>query len=240
VGAGRDNAPMPSCLRLCAVALIALLLAATAASAQQNGRWAPAAPDPAGSPSYLVYAPTAAALPAGHGYFQVGQFLFPRFQVGLTDRVSVGAATFALYPHAVLLTPKVQIVRGARTSVAVGVMHLAGVSDFNTGLAYVVSTTELQKVSVTAGVGLGYVNGRDSGDVRHRGHQVTAQLGVEFHGSARDAAVVEGHNFGTSVAVLFVKRHMWTGLSLDLGVMAVISSDAPLGPAPVVNLAWRF
>jgi hypothetical protein len=193
-----------------------------------------------GSPgSYLVFSPSAHALAAGHGYVQMAQAVFPRFQVGVTDRFSVGAATFAFYPRAALLTPKLQIHRGAKSSVAVGVMHLVGFPKFNTGLAYGVSTTDVADASITFGLGMGYATYRDSHHVPHTARHVMGLVGGEFRKSAHNSIVAEGYIFGPGGMAMVAGRHTWTRFSLDYGFMMPIVSTPAL-PAPVVNLAWRF
>src|SRR5688572_20193618 len=105
--------PVHCRLRVLSVAVVAASLVPQPGLAQSG----PDSPPPlaGGSPgSFLIYTPTAHALTAGHGYIQAAQVLFPRFQVGITDRFSMGAGTFALYPKVAVLTPKLQVYRGAQ------------------------------------------------------------------------------------------------------------------------------
>jgi hypothetical protein len=220
------------------VSVIALLLPVSAL-AQQGGPGAPEATSDASPGSYLVFSPSAHALAAGHGYVQFADMVFPRFQVGVTDRFSVGAATFAFCPRAALLTPKLQIHRGAKTSVAVGVMHLVGFSKFNTGIAYGVSTTDVTDASITVGLGMGYATYRDSHDVPHTARHVMGLIGGEFRKSAHNSIVAEGYIFGPGGMAMVAGRHTWTRVSLDFGLMMPIVSTPAL-PVPVVNLSWRF
>ncbi len=138
-----------------------------------------AAPDVTVPDSYLVFSATAHAVPAGHGYFQMSQVLFPRFQVGVTDTISVGAATFALAPRVVLLTPKVQLLRGESWSVAVGMMHLAGIPQVQTGVAYAVGTLDVGRVSISTGIGMAYANYQDAQDAGHRGRAAVGTRGAQ-------------------------------------------------------------
>ena len=116
----------------------------------------------------LFFAPTARSLPRGHGYVADYQFLMPSVQVGITDRFSVGAGTPLLFLDGVSknplwFTPKLQLTRGARTSTAVGVMHLTAFGDASSlGFAYAVATSGDTDNAVTAGVGWAYARYHDT------------------------------------------------------------------------------
>lgn len=219
------------------VAVVAASLAPQPGLAQSGSEGAPSLGG--GSPaSFLVYTPTAHTLPAGHGYIQAAQILFPRIQVGVTDRFSMGAGTFALYPKVALLTPKLQVYRAARTSVATGLTHVAGPSKVRAGLAYVVTTTEVGNASVSGGVALAYASYRDSDESRSA-NGVVGFIGAEFRHSARHSTLVDAHVFGGSGMAMIARRYARTHYSVDYGLLVTLV-DAHLVKAPIVNLAWRF
>ena len=219
------------------VVVLGVLMPAEATA--QTGM-APPATDLAASGSYLVFSPTAHAVPAGHGYFQMTQILFPRFQVGLTSRISVGAATFALAPRAVLLTPKVQVLHGESVNVAAGVMHLAGISRVHTGIAYVVATTDVGDVSINTGIGVGYAAYRDEDDTQVRGRETVGMIGAELRDTSASSTLLEAYLFGGQVAQLTIaRRRSVRRFSIDYGLLVMPSSSSS-HLAPIVNFGWRF
>jgi hypothetical protein len=110
----------------------------------------------------LLIGPTARALERGEVYIDDLSVFFPSVQVGLTNRVSIGAGTPLLIPQAdvhpgevVWITPKVQVFGGRRTQGAVGLMHVAG-KGTNGGLAYGVATHGTTNTAFTVGAGFAY------------------------------------------------------------------------------------
>ena len=218
------------------VAVVAASLVPQPGLAQSGPEIAP--PVGGGPGSFLVYTPTAHALPAGRGYVQAAQILFPRFQVGITDRFSVGAGTFALYPKVAVLTPKLQVYRDARTSLATGLTHVVGPSKIRAGMAYVVSTTDVGDASVSGGVAVAYASYRDSGESRSA-NAVVGFIGAEFRHSARHSTLVDAHVFGGRGMAMIARRYARTHYSVDYGLLITVA-DGYLVKAPIVNLAWWF
>jgi hypothetical protein len=73
----------------------------------------------------LLFAPTGRSLKKGEGYIGVYEFLLPFVQVGITDRLTIGAGTPLIFfgdetSRPVWVTPKYQFYTGSRTSAAVG------------------------------------------------------------------------------------------------------------------------
>ena len=115
----------------------------------------------------LLFGPTARALKRGDSYLAVYQVSLPFVQVGLTDRISVGAGTLPYFgggtSHPFWVTPKVQLFAGTKTAVAVGALHFANIGDDNLGIGYGVLTHGTADSAVTVGLGYGYVAGEDGG-----------------------------------------------------------------------------
>ena len=115
----------------------------------------------------LLFGPTARALKRGQTYFAVYEVTLPFVQVGLTDRLSIGAGTLPYFgagtAHPFWVTPKVQVFSGAKTAVALGAIHFANFGDESLGVGYGVLTHGSADSAVTAGFGYGYASGKDSG-----------------------------------------------------------------------------
>ena len=96
------------------------------------------------NPTRLFFGPTARSLKQGAGYAGVYEIILPFVQVGITDRISVGAGTPLIFgdgsAHPFWITPKVQVYSGEAAQLSVGVMHFLNVGDGNLGIAYVVAT----------------------------------------------------------------------------------------------------
>lgn len=135
-------------------AVVSLLLVAAPVLAQE------ATPDAPGG-TRLLFGPTARSLPKGQVYFGVYEFFMPFVQVGITDRVSFGGGTPLFFGideshRPFWITPKVQVVRGGSTDVAVGVLHAAFPGEGGGGIGYIVATHGTQRGSFTTGAGVAY------------------------------------------------------------------------------------
>ena len=113
--------------------------------------------------SKLFLGPTGRSLKRGEGYVAIDSLFLPVFQIGVTDRFSVGmGAPFYGFAKAAWITPKFQVYEDDRTAVSTGVLHLF-VPDFGLGgYGYVVATRGSANASVTFGGGMLY--GRDDND----------------------------------------------------------------------------
>jgi hypothetical protein len=112
--------------------------------------------------SRLLLGPTARSLKRGEAYVDDLSLFFPSVQVGLSDRVSIGAGTLVALPQAdvhpgdaVWITPKVQVFHGRKTQVALGLVH-AVVVGHHGGLGYGVVTHGTSNAAITLGLGLAY------------------------------------------------------------------------------------
>ena len=131
-------------------------LASAAASAGPSGdKWAESPDDP--NPTRLLVGPTARSLDQGQVYLDSFGISLPFVQVGITNRVSMGAGAPLLFPGVTpgdvfWLTPKVQVFRGEQNQAAVGVFHVKA-GDEASGIAYGVMTHGAPDGAVTLGVG---------------------------------------------------------------------------------------
>lgn len=140
----------------------------------------------------LLIGPTARALERGEVYLDDLSVFFPSVQVGLTNRVSIGAGTPLLIPQADVglgdvawITPKVQVFRrGQRTQGAVGLMHVVG-KGANGGLAYGVVTHGTSNTAFTVGTGIAYPT--------HTGAHAVTLVGVERRVSPRVKLLTENY-----------------------------------------------
>jgi hypothetical protein len=187
--------------------------------------------DPHGS--RLFIGPTARSLRRGEGYVTLHQFMMPSMQVGITDRVSVGAATPLFFygePHPFLVTPKVQLLAREKLQLAAGTIHLLNVSGDSNGIAYGVATIGSRDHAATVAFGYAY-----SGNER----RPVAMLGAEARESRRVKWFAEGWLFGADDGLVTVgARLLRERYSTELGLVV------PLGTygfvMPMVNLTWSF
>jgi hypothetical protein len=181
----------------------------------------------------LMFAPTGRSLRRGEGY--VGfYYILPFVQVGLTDRLSVGGGTplfFGDGDRPVWLTPKLQIVSRRNAQVAVGVIHITGIEEFNAGIAYGVTTIGRENNAATIGLGYAY-----SGDDR----SAILMVGGEHRQSRRIKWITEnwfwpdGGNGFVSGGVRFVGERLSADVSLVVPLI-----DEPFA-FPIVSFAWSF
>ena len=161
---------------------------------------------------------------------------FPSVQVGVTDRVSIGAGTPLLLPQtdvqpgdAVWMTPKVQLFNSGRTQGAIGVVHVIG-KGANGGLAYGVATHGTNDTAFTVGVGLAYPAGR--------GTHPVALVGAERRVSPRVKLLTE--NYITSEGALLTGgiRLIRGKRTLDLAWFKF--PGAPFYPIPLLRMTFQI
>jgi len=199
-----------------------------------DGEFRPADPNP----TRLFFGPTARSLRQGDGYVGVYEILLPFVQVGLTDRISVGAGTPLIFGggsgHPFWVTPKVQVFNSSSTQAAIGVLHFMNVGDGNLGIAYAVVTHGSADAAVTAGVGYAYDRTYDN----HSGSAVV-MIGGEYRVSRGVKLVTENYVWGRDGGIL-MGGVRWLGedLSADFGLVTPIGGTVVV--FPMVNVVWRF
>jgi len=215
----------------------------------------------------LFFAPTGRSLEKGTGYIGVFEILLPFVQVGVTDRLTVGAGTPLVFfgdesGRPVWVTPKYQVYRGDRTSAAVGVMHFFVVGESSrVGLAYTVATTGTEDSAVSVGAGWAYARYREDDSsgcpVRPPGSPgppipCTPERSTEVAGSpvlmvggerrlSRHVKLItENYGFEDGGVVSIGVRFLGERLSADLGVFAPITGEDTFVLLPIVNFVWTF
>lgn len=190
------------------------------------------------NPTRLFFGPTGRSLRQGRGYVAVYEIMLPFVQVGLTDRISVGAGTPILFgggsEHPFWITPKVQVVSRPTTQAAVGVMHFMNVGDGNLGIAYGAVTQGSTDTAVTLGAGYAYT--RTSGEVEGA---AVWMVGGEHRVSRRIKVITENYVFSGGGLASFGVRFLGEHLAADLGLVVPLG----LGEAiafPMVNFLWQF
>lgn len=189
------------------------------------------------NPTRLFFAPTARALKRGEGYFGVYEILLPFVQVGITDRISVGAGTPLVFgggsEHPFWVTPKAQLLSRGNTDAAVGIMHFLNVGDGSFGIAYSVVTYGSDDSAITGGVGYAYERYDGNGD-----GSVILMVGGEHRVSRGVKLISENYLWRGGGFVTAGVRWMGERLSTDLGLAAPLGTDVFV--FPMVNFVWKF
>ena len=199
-----------------------------------NGEFLPADPNQ----TRLFFAPTGRSLQRGEAYVGVYQFMLPFVQVGVTDRISVGAGTPLIFggggDRPFWVTPKAQLYQRGAVSAAVGIMHFMNIGDGNFGIAYAVTTYGGSDNALTGGVGYAYA--------RYDGEREATMIGMvggEHRLSRRVKVVTENYFWqGAGIASLGV-RFLGDRLSADVGLLTPIGGGFVFA-LPVVNFVWKF
>jgi hypothetical protein len=192
-------------------------------------------PDP--NATRLFFAPTGRSLEKGQAYFGVYEFLMPFVQVGVTDRLSIGAGTplvFGLddWNRPFWVTPKLQILDTRSTQVAVGLLHAFDTDGDGGGVGYVVGTRGGAQSSVTAGVGLAYGS---SG-----GRSGLVMVGADRQVRRNLKLITENYVWkGGDGIVSGGVRFFGEKLSADLAIAFPVGADEFFG-FPVVNFVYVF
>jgi len=190
------------------------------------------------SDTRLLLGPTARSLKRGEAYIDDVGLFFPSVQVGLSDRVSIGAGTPVALPFtdvrpgdAIWITPKVQVLRREKTQAAVGLLHVAALGR-HAGLAYGVATHGTPDGAVTLGLGLAY-----PGFERQR---PVALVGAEKRVSPRVKLITEnyvgvgGRETILSAGMRFIRRRR----TLDLAWY--MFPGLGVYPLPVVRFSFQI
>jgi hypothetical protein len=198
-----------------------------------DGAFRPADPNP----TRLFFAPTGRSLRQGDAYLGVYEILLPFVQVGLTDRISIGAGTPLVFgdfsERPFWITPKVQVLATESTQAAVGALHFMNIDDESIGIAYGVVTRGSDDSALSVGVGYAYDQG-DDGD-----GAVLAMIGGEHRITRGMKVVTENYVFRDGGIASVGVRLLRERLSVDLGLVAPLASDGFI-VFPMVNFVWAF
>jgi len=185
----------------------------------------------------LFFGPTGRSLKKGEAYFGVYEVLLPFVQVGITDRLSIGAGTplvFGDFSHPVWVTPKFQVMRQGNTSASIGVMHFFNVDHESLGIGYAALTQGGTDSALTIGVGYAYSRGAEE----DHGSSVV-MIGGEHRLSRRIKFITENYAFKDGVLGSAGVRFFGEKLSADFGLV-LVPFDEGIGVGPMVNIVRKF
>jgi hypothetical protein len=189
------------------------------------------------NPTRLFFAPTGRSLKKGEAYFGVYELFLPFVQVGVTDRVSIGAGTpliFGDFERPFWVTPKVQLLEHRSTAVSAGVMHFFNVDEASIGIAYGVVTQGSADSAATIGVGYAY----DRTDDDDAGSAVV-MIGGEHRVSRRIKFVTENYVFKGGGFASGGLRFFGEKLSADFGLVMPLFADDTF-VFPMINIVRKF
>jgi hypothetical protein len=185
----------------------------------------------------LFFGPTGRSLKRGQAYLGVYEFLMPFVQVGVTDRLSVGAGTPLVFGlddgnRPFWVTPKLQIFDSRATQIAVGVLHAFDLDGEGVGVGYLVGTRGSAQSSVTVGGGLAYgSNGGRAG---------VLMVGADRQVRRNLKLITENYIWNGGDGVLSGGvRFFGDKLSADLAVAFPVGAGGFFG-FPVLNFVYVF
>lgn len=192
--------------------------------------------DPSGT--RLFFTSTGRALPRGEGYAGVYLLTLPFAAVGVTDRFTMGGGAPVLFGEFTpfYLAPKLQVLRQPSLDVSVGSLMFFFGEDTQVGIAYGVATGGSRDVSVTGGLGFGFVGADFS-------RRPVGMLGLERRLTRRFKFVSENYALPVDDGALLLSggiRILGEDFSGDIGLGAVASSDVGFCCLPVINLSYSF
>lgn len=201
----------------------------------RNGEFQPADPNN----TRLFFGPTGKSLMKGQSYLGI-YYIVPFFQVGVTDRLSIGGGTPLVFnfdddggwDRPFWITPKLQLYGGDRTQLSVGVLQGFG-GGATAGIAYGVATTGGKAGSLTGGAGVAY---NDSG-----GRSFVMMVGGDRPLRRNIKFVTENYlwNSGNGVISGGV-RFFGDRLSADLALVAPLGGEVTGIVFPLVNFVYLF
>jgi hypothetical protein len=186
--------------------------------------------------SKLFLGPTGRSLKRGEGYVAIDSIFLPVFQIGVTDRFSIGmGAPFYGFVKSAWITPKLQVYEDEKTAVSTGVLHLF-VPDFGLGgYGYVVATRGTANASVTFGGGMLY--GRDRNDDASAVPMFT--VGGERRLGRRTKFVTENYIFQEGVIATAGARVIGQMTSFEAGAIVTIIDDGGAFPGFFFNFVFH-
>jgi len=189
------------------------------------------------NPTRLFFAPTGRSLKKGEAYFGVYELFLPFVQVGVTDRISIGAGTpliFGDVERPFWVTPKVQLLERRSTAVSAGVMHFFNVDEASIGIAYGVVTQGSADSAATIGIGYAYAQTDDED-----GGSAVVMIGGEHRVSRRVKLVTENYVFKGGGFASGGLRFFGEKLSADFGLVMPLFADETF-VFPMINIVRKF
>jgi hypothetical protein len=180
----------------------------------------------------LFMMPTARTLPAGKGFVGVNQIIMPFFEVGVTNRVTVGAGApvWVLYGGPFWVTARVQVIDRQSVGASVGVLHFATFTEQFGGIAYAATTIGGEAGAVTVAGGRVY-SSEGAGPAY-------GMIGGNWRIGRKTRFVTENHIWREGGFLSGGIRYGGERFFADFGVTSPLFADYP--PFPIVNFVWRF
>ena len=194
----------------------------------------------------LYFAPTARNLKKGEGYFADYLFVFPGIAYGITDNITIGGG-MSIIPGVDIpdqlfyFTPKIGGEISKDLNVAVGALVATVPDSFDSdapttaGIFYTVGTYGTPDVSVTAGIGYGYV-GDEFAD------RPMVMVGGEKRLSRRISFVTENWMVPgvDNLIISYGVRFFSESLSVDLGLVNTLGEDTFFPGIPYIDFVYNF
>lgn len=192
----------------------------------------------------LFLAPTARMLKQGEGYFADYYFFFPMAAYGITDNISIGGGRSFLPgvdndEQIFYFTPKVGLLTTENTNFAAGALLLK--SDFDNdyspivGILYGVGTYGASDLSITAGLGYGFVGSEFA-------EKPMVMVGGEARLLHRISFVTENWIFpGVDKPIIsYGIRLFGEKFSIDLAFINTIGEDTIFPGLPYIDFVLNF
>lgn len=194
----------------------------------------------------LYFAPTARNLKKGEGYFADYFFVFPGIAYGVTDNITIGGG-MSIIPGVDIpdqlfyFTPKIGGEISKDLNVAVGALVATVPDSFDSdapttaGIFYTVGTYGTPDVSITAGIGYGYV-GDEFAD------RPMVMVGGEKRLSRRISFVTENWMVPgvDNLIISYGVRFFSESLSVDLGLVNTLGEDTFFPGIPYIDFVYNF
>lgn len=192
----------------------------------------------------LLFGPTGRSLEQGEVSVGVYEVLLPFVQVGITDRLSIGAGTpllFGDFERLYWFTPKLKVLQRGSTAASVGAMHFLNVGDdANIGIAYGVVTHGGSDAAITVGGGYAYARWQaDKYQADDNAGAAVAMLAGERRVGSGIKLVTENYAFKGGGFISGGVRFFGEKLSADLGLMMPLFDNSNI-VLPVVNIVRKF
>jgi len=174
--------------------------------------------------SKLFLGPTGRSLKRGEGYVAIDSAFLPVFQIGVTDRFSIGMGVpFYGFLKTAWITPKLQVYESEKTAVSTGVLHMFVPGFGMGGYGYVVATRGTPDASVTFGGGMLYGRGDDGG-----GAIPMFTIGGEHRIGRRTKFVTENYIFQGGAIATVGTRVIGQTTSFETGAMIPLINEGAL------------
>jgi len=203
-----------------------------------RGKWIE--PDP--SHSRYIISPTAYPIGKGNSYFRDLWVIFPSYNWGPTENISVllGAGTFpglSISEYPLIAGVKYSLPPLKKIRTAVGVQYFSFNSDFKAGFLFGTLTAGDKFTHASVSLGWGY--GISDGDWEIMERPILTLSG--YHRISRHGALVsENWIFPDADFVPLSLSYRFVGQKFSVDVGYVFFTDSDVTGFPLLNFAWHF